>query len=81
MSLPLGLSLLVVPWLVSVRVGLPHVLQRRVDDRFADEDAQVDHQVGVHRPAGGDREQLIRYSCSSGKNLHALIIEMNAIVV
>lgn len=48
MSLSLNFRLLVVKGLVFVGVGLPHVFQCRVDESFADENAQVDHQVGIH---------------------------------
>lgn len=57
-SLPLRLRPVAVPRLVLVGVGLPRVLQHRVDERLADEDAQVDHQIGVHRPAEGDNAGL-----------------------
>lgn len=48
MSLSLCFSPFVVPGLISVRVGLPHILHHRVDDGLTDEDAQVDHQIGIH---------------------------------
>lgn len=60
MSLSLCLGSVVVPRLVSVGVGLPHVFQHRVDEGFADKNAQVDHQVGIHRPAGRDNKQLVK---------------------
>lgn len=47
-SLSLSFCPPVVEGLVSVGVRLPHVFQRRVDDSFEDENAQVDHQVGIH---------------------------------
>ena len=47
-SLPLAVGLVVVPGLISVWVGLPCILQRCVDQSLADQDAQVDDQVGIH---------------------------------
>ena len=47
-SLPLAVGLVVVPGLISVRVGLPCILQCCVDQSLADQDAQVDDQVGIH---------------------------------
>lgn len=52
MPLPLSLSFLVVPRLISVWVSLPDVLQERIDQSFTDQNAEVHNQVGVHRPAG-----------------------------
>lgn len=62
MSLSFCLGPLVVPGLVSVGVGLPHVFQCCVNDGLADENAQVDHEVGVHRPIQGDsREDCLQF--------------------
>lgn len=63
--LPLRLGLLVVPGLVSVGVRLPGVLQDGVDEGFADQDAQIDNQVGVHRP-GGKTQKIHREGGSRG---------------
>lgn len=49
--LALGLSLLVVPGLVAEGCTLPHILEHRVDERLADEDAQVHNEEHVHGPA------------------------------
>ena len=59
--LPLCVGPVVVPRLVSVGIGLPHVLQCGVDEGLADENAQVDHQVGIHWPVGGDSKLLRTY--------------------
>lgn len=59
MSLPLRLRPLVVPRLVPVGVRLPDILQYGVDEGLADENAEVDHQVGVHRPKGTQKEELM----------------------
>lgn len=50
MTLALILSPVVVPGLVAVRRPLPGVLENSVDHRFADQDAQVHYEEGVHRP-------------------------------
>ena len=52
--LSLGLRLLVVPRLVPERLALPHVLEDGVDERLADEDAQVHDEEHVHRPETQD---------------------------
>lgn len=62
MSLSLRVRPVVVPGLVPVGARLPHVLQQRVDERLADEDAQVDHQEGVHRPARGGAQEAFFYT-------------------
>lgn len=48
MALPLGLSFLVVPGLISVWVGLPDVLEERINQSFTDQNAEVHNQVGIH---------------------------------
>lgn len=50
MTLALILCPVVVPGLVAVRRPLPGVLENSVDHRFADQDAQVHYEEGVHRP-------------------------------
>lgn len=46
--LALGFGLLVVPWLISEGLTLPHVLQHRVDQGLAHQDAEVHDQECVH---------------------------------
>lgn len=50
MTLALVLRPVVVPGLVAVRRPLPGVLENSVDHGFADQDAQVHYEEGVHRP-------------------------------
>ncbi len=45
MPLPLSLSFLVVPGLISVRAGLPGILQDSIDQSFTDQNAEV-HKSG-----------------------------------
>lgn len=59
MTLALILSPVVVPGLVAVRRPLPGVLENSVDYRFADQDAQVHYEKGVHRPAGAEGQHPI----------------------
>lgn len=56
MALALVLRPVVVPGLVPVRRPLPGVLEDGVDHGFADQDAQIHDEEGVHGPAGGPEE-------------------------
>lgn len=51
-ALALVLRPVVVPGLVPVRRPLPGVLEDGVDHGFADQDAQIHNEEGVHGPAG-----------------------------
>lgn len=53
MALALVFRPVVVPGLVSVWRPLPGVFEDSVDHGFADQDAQVHDEEGVHRPARG----------------------------
>lgn len=51
-ALALVFRAVVVPGLVPVRRPLPGVLEDGVDHGFADQDAQIHDEEGVHGPAG-----------------------------
>lgn len=61
MALALILSPVVVPGFVSVRRPLPGIFQDSVDHSFTDQDAQVDNQEGIHRPAEKDKVRTSQY--------------------
>lgn len=65
MPLSLVLSFLVVPWLVSVGIRLPDVLEGGIDQRFTDQDAQINHQVGIHRSAKHPKTPGLNVAVSS----------------
>lgn len=73
MTLALILGPVVVPGLVAVRRPLPGVLEDSVDHRFADQDAQVHYEKGVHGPARTE-ESLMPVEEPPGHVLHSQLL-------